>query len=159
MRPHPRIRKTIKWGGLCVAGVMVVVMVCSAWKGSGPYWTTSNGQHVVSIYQGELVYWGLPLPPSGKVLSPKFGWDHWAISRPRIVWWFVQERPTLETVVEVPLWMPIVVTLLASAVASRLDLLAARRARVGMCPKCSYPRTGLAPSSPCPECGSAAPSA
>ena len=36
-----------------------------------------------------------------------------------------------------------------------LDIRARRRARkIGHCPHCRYDRTGLAPETPCPECGS-----
>jgi hypothetical protein len=56
----------------------------------------------------------------------------------------------------VPLWIPASAAIGATALAWRLDTLARRRARVGLCPKCSYNRAGLAVGAVCPECGAAA---
>ena len=39
-----------------------------------------------------------------------------------------------------------------AAAARRLDALATRRARLNLCPKCNYDRTGLAATAVCPEC-------
>ncbi|MCC7387583.1 MAG: hypothetical protein IT431_02315 [Phycisphaerales bacterium] len=51
----------------------------------------------------------------------------------------------LDTAIYTPLWL---------AMLSALHTLRARRrARRGACPHCSYPRQGLDPQSPCPECG------
>jgi hypothetical protein len=62
--------------------------------------------------------------------------------------------------INIPLWMPLLLTVVISAAAWRRWL--RRRPRPSdRCPTCRYPRAGLAPTAPCPECGeplSAAPS-
>ena len=52
-----------------------------------------------------------------------------------------------------PLWCPLLVCAMPVIAAWRLDILARRRERVGACPTCHYSLAGLAPNSPCPECG------
>ncbi|HEX2839474.1 MAG TPA: hypothetical protein VHN77_15260 [Phycisphaerales bacterium] len=59
----------------------------------------------------------------------------------------------------IPIWVLMLLASSATYGAWRLETLATRRARAGKCPTCAYPRTDLAPSSPCPECGAAAPQA
>ena len=44
---------------------------------------------------------------------------------------------------EIPLWFPLLIVALGTAYFWRRDMIAARRARAGMCPKCNYDRTGL----------------
>lgn len=50
-----------------------------------------------------------------------------------------------------PLWPAIAALLIPTTILWLLHLRSARR--TDLCPTCHYPRTGLAPSSPCPECG------
>ena len=87
MKPHPRVRKTIKWGG-----AVVTVLLLLVWFGSLCY----NSPNY-------FVRWLGPCGPA----SPK----------------------TL-----FPLWVPCIFAL-ATIVASRLDTLARRRARLNLCPK------------------------
>jgi len=54
----------------------------------------------------------------------------------------------------IPLWCLVLVSLAATMAAWWLDT-ARRRSRVGLCSSCGYDRTGLAPMSLCPECGTA----
>jgi hypothetical protein len=58
--------------------------------------------------------------------------------------------------VGLPLWVLAAASLLATGIAWRLDTLARRPARLNLCPKCNYHRTGLENDAVCPECGSAA---
>ncbi|CAG0991473.1 hypothetical protein PHYC_02322 [Phycisphaerales bacterium] len=50
----------------------------------------------------------------------------------------------------VPLWVP---SLLLAAVSALLWRSHLRDRRANNCPECNYPLSGLAPGSPCPECG------
>jgi hypothetical protein len=146
MKPHPRIRKTVKWGGpiLCVA--IVVLFVASASMRLA-YWHSSSG---IEVYANSgFIAAGVWLP----VESPG-----WSVDRERyaIQWWrFEWHVYSLEMwAIAFPIWLPLPLVLSATLGAWRLDTLARRRARSGKCPKCGYDRRGLPPSSPCPECGS-----
>lgn len=55
----------------------------------------------------------------------------------------------------IPLWIPVLVVVLPTCAAWRLDAVA-RRVRMGFCSKCDYSRAGLPLGSVCPECGAAA---
>jgi hypothetical protein len=149
VKPHPRIRKTVKWGGAVVSVVLVVVWVGSGWfsvvweskySGAGGI---QSGQFVVLAYRTL----SRPTPDAGWTVTRRdwqfkwsFGWIH---------------GPGLMCV-SVPLYAPAVIALFMSESAWRLDTLARRRARVGFCPKCHYSRTGLAVGAVCPECGTGA---
>ncbi len=67
--------------------------------------------------------------------------------------------PGIFSKLQVPLWIPVGLTLVFTALASWPEITARRRARVGVCPRCSYSRTGLKSDAQCPECGAAAPAA
>ena len=55
--------------------------------------------------------------------------------------------------VQIPLWMPLIVTAVPAAFAVRGEVRRRRAIRHGACPKCGYSRAGLEPGTPCPECG------
>jgi len=52
-----------------------------------------------------------------------------------------------------PIWPAVVASFFVSVAAWSLDILARRRGRLNLCPKCHYDRTGLAAGAVCPECG------
>lgn len=55
--------------------------------------------------------------------------------------------------VQVPLWMPLVVTAIPAAFVVRGEVKRRRAIRNGACPTCGYSREGLEPDAACPECG------
>ena len=149
VKPHPRIRKTVKWGGAVVTVLLMVV-----WVGSG-WWSVLSisrhyGLHVAggsvtvlhldSSFKSEpgwqiakhgLNSSGVRFSYSPAFLSFAGGWT--AI---------------------IPLWWLVPVPLLASIFAWRLDARARGLGKVPRCPRCGYDRTGLALLAGCPECGS-----
>ena len=149
MRPHPRIRKTIKWGGAAVTVLLLVVWVVSyRWSPM----LHDGGSNVAMIVDGTLTV-GTDMPgfPAGfevidvSFVAPnhlswfgKWGWssDRWGRS------------------IQVPIWTPLVFIVGGTLVAWRLDTLARRHERAHLCPKCNYDRTGLAHDAKCSECGS-----
>jgi hypothetical protein len=146
MRAHPRIRKTVKWGGAAVTVLLVVVWVGSgwryaaAWRAKGMVWIVSSGGLVVqeeapAIDSAGAIYRGQPFQ---LLLSPRC--THAA------PWWEVF----------IPLWIPALAAATLAIIAWRLDTLARRRVKLNLCPKCGYDRTGLrdAAGGKCPECGS-----
>ncbi len=60
---------------------------------------------------------------------------------------------TYEYEFEVAIWPLPAAALFFTAFLWYLDTLARRRARLNLCPKCHYDRTGLAAGAKCPECG------
>ena len=44
MKPHPRIRKTIKWGGMAVIVLLMVATIVTGWTGF--YWIHASGYGV-----------------------------------------------------------------------------------------------------------------
>ena len=147
MKPHTRIRKTIKWGGLVATVLLVIVAGASIWCGVS--WQSGTADHVF-LSAGSVVSFHI----SG---LPQVSGSRWSfrMQPPRFVW-----MPTIDTnasikmtVVVVPLWIPLVVAAGIAALAWRLDTLASRRARLDLCHICHYDRTGLALGAVCPECG------
>ena len=55
--------------------------------------------------------------------------------------------------INIPLWIPLIALIAIAIAAWRITL---RRRAAGRCRKCRYPRAGLAPGAPCPECGTPA---
>jgi hypothetical protein len=53
----------------------------------------------------------------------------------------------------VPLWIPLLLLAFPTTYLFLRDRRAARLAKTNSCPHCDYNLTGLAPNSPCPECG------
>ncbi|QQS10249.1 MAG: hypothetical protein IPK69_06415 [Phycisphaerales bacterium] len=148
MRPHPRLRKTMKWGGAAVGVLMLAAWAASerwylhhyAWPWL--YGAQRGGAYLV--HDRGAMYRMPPGVYTGRVdpTVPKVWWANASISGGR-------------TYVGIPFWLPAVVAGLCGAIAWRLDVIARRRARAGACPRCLYSRAGLAANAPCPECGAA----
>ena len=148
-----RVRKTVKWGGLVLTVLLVVVWIGSGWwqmylsGGEGSELTVAAGKLIVygpfyrlpSLTRGHVWFDTVPF-----VLQWWFDWgtndDRWPFSIP--IWHFA-----------IPLWFPFLLSLLATAAAWRADAKYLRRVREGACPACGYDRAGLAAGSLCPECG------
>jgi hypothetical protein len=129
---------------------VMCVLLLAGWLGSVRWYAGWIGPsaHSVRILAGRVVVENREsigiFPPARWMfgrrrlqLALRPGWDFGSSA-----WWVV-----------VPLWMPLVPTLMATATAWRLDTLARRRARIGLCPTCNYDLRGLPAASPCPECG------
>ena len=149
MKPHPRppiIRKTIKWGGVVVTVLLVVVWVGST-SVSGGLPPLGNCGIVVKQGRAQIIV-GVPLSElpreylterRGMLLA--FQWD----SLPR------------GAVLFVPVWAMVLVAMGTTCWAWVLDARARNElaVRMNLCPKCNYDRTGLAAGAVCPECGAA----
>ncbi|HEX2838131.1 MAG TPA: hypothetical protein VHN77_08400 [Phycisphaerales bacterium] len=152
MRPHPRIRKTIKWGGLVAAVGAAALWWVSTYRNVTYYnprglWIDLVTGRVQMFYPQRTSPFKLPNGWSIRVKRTDTAWRPMAFS----------DRGVM--CVYVPCWTLLLASFSASALAWRLDTLARRREKVNACKSCGYDRTGLAPSSPCPECGAAAPQA
>jgi hypothetical protein len=150
MKPHPRIRRTIKWGGAAMTVLLVVVWIGSGWWFAslrclaGFYLEVGAGTVQVTHIDGE------PQGPNyqiGRYAGPGF----------RRAWWFQDVRAPYFHAIVIPIWVVLAVVLPAASIAWRFDAVATRRdraRRLGLCLRCNYERIGLSPGSPCPECGS-----
>jgi hypothetical protein len=156
MRPHPRIRKTIKWGGAAVT-----VLLVGVWIGSGWWNCTIVRLSEVTAWAGhgvlEIQYWDSFSRAMGSDESVLF-------SRPAILrresfemqyWFSSQSQLPQYCHIQIPIWLAVVASIGAWAVSWRLDTLARHRAKLNLCPHCNYDRTGLTggAGAVCPECG------
>jgi hypothetical protein len=147
MNPHPRIRKTAKWGGAVVCVVLVGVWVSSTMLFA--FVATPRG------FYAEIVAGRLQTMTSSDNhdVVPHTVWN--AMRVPVTVrWWFSTGYLGPLRVLAIPLWPPAALALAPTLLAWRLDALARRRARLNYCPSCNYDRRGLPTASLCPECGS-----
>jgi hypothetical protein len=144
MKPHPRIRKTIKWGG-----AVVTVLLLVAWVGSGWWVCARSGSHsILAVAAGdfEVHAWaGAPAPATERWIFGELG------SRPRWSGGFTWVKNGIEA--HLPLWIPLIACGATTVVAFRFDALARHRARQNLCPNCNYDRAGIAGDAKCPECG------
>jgi hypothetical protein len=151
MRPHPRIRKTIKWGGAAVTLLLVVVWMVSGWWSAA--WASDGGRGV-AVATGYVVFFHTPPIPHRNfylVPIPSNAPYRWA-------WLPILKANTQKWQLYLPLWPAILLATPITFAAWRLDGLARRqaRARLNLCPKCGYDRAGLvggAAGAKCPECG------
>lgn len=157
MRRHPRIRKTMKWGGAAVSLVLLATFISSAWwtvarrapDGSWDgvsMWHLSAGQvgHSHFLLSGERP----PAQPEWRIYATQWPF-RWGFDLSRF-----HSRPVwASSAIAVPLWLPAAIVMGATAVAWRLDSQARHRARAGICLRCGYDRSGLAADAACPECG------
>ncbi|HVU64535.1 MAG TPA: hypothetical protein VHC70_11205 [Phycisphaerales bacterium] len=153
MKPHPRIRKTIKWGKY--GGAAVTLLLVVVWIGSGLYHIAWQGKSGASLGIAEGICRVGYLPDWYSMgLDPGWEWYRETFHPFRFQWgfdWISGSGWTLD----VPLWLPTLVAFSTASVAWCLDALARRRARggVNLCPKCNYDRAGIAADAKCPECG------
>jgi hypothetical protein len=146
MKPHPRIRKTIKWGGAVVTLLLVVVWIGSGWWDVG--WV-SQKLECVDVGYGVVCFERMRdcrPPPRPGLRTERNGQYFLHLG---LTWYNHSDG----WVLTLPLWIPAALCLLPSAVALRLDAIARRRARLNLCPKCNYDRAGIAKDVVCPECG------
>jgi hypothetical protein len=151
MKPHPRIRKTIKWGGAAVTVLLVVVWVGSIWWDVA--WC-SKRIGFVDVGAGGI---GFLYHQPSKSDSSIAGWRFDDVADDASMrWWFnvtaVNSWATWCSIT-IPLWCPFGIIAVACGLAWRLDTLARRRAKLNPCAKCGYDLTGLLKDAKCPECG------
>jgi hypothetical protein len=161
MRPHPRIRKTVKWGGAVVTVLLAAVWIGSAWW-SLTYWRLrAHANTKLFEVEGGLVraeFAAGTLDPED--FDAVTEWRLWRY-RDRMRWWWPRVHGTrygrlrTEYSLCVPLWAPASISAIALITATAFDMAARRRARLNLCPNCGYDRTGRAASAKCPECGAA----
>ncbi len=151
MKPHPKLRKTIKWGGAALTVLLVVVWIGSMWWG---VLLPLSSADTLAIEAGSASIQHAPRMVS--LIAP----DGWILARTSEPFHF---KPSWESVpptwkLDIPLWFLALPASTTAAAAWHLDARAHRRARLNLCPTggCNYDRTGLAGDAVCPECGASA---
>lgn len=147
VRPHPRIRKTVKWGGLAASVVLATAWIGSVWW---QFWWYKRDGESVFVVNGIL-----ETTHVGGRGSLRNARGHWRLYRvpPAIEWLARLDVRSNPWDVQVPIWSLVLPAALATAVAWRSDAIARRRFRAGACASCGYDRRGLADDAVCPECG------
>jgi hypothetical protein len=147
MKPHPIIRKTIKWGGAAVTVVLVVVWIGSGW---GRFGTPPGARYRVDIWHGRLSF----AHSDGNGMVVTYTWRT-QIGRWLVIWSPDAQLGSSRWLVCVPLWPLFLCSSSLSAVLGLQDARARLRARekLNLCPKCGYDRAGIAADAKCPECG------
>lgn len=148
MRPHPRIRKAVKWGGAVVCAVLLIAWIGSAFWRVGRYdsrvWVlASNGVIVISLWHTQP-----------KSTPSDVRWVARPVSADRFDFRFRGFRTPALSEIEIPLWVPALLPVVPTVIAWRRDNVARCKPK-GACPACGYDRAGLARAAACPECGSA----
>ncbi len=152
MKPHPRLRKTIKWGGASLTVLLALVWVwipCGLDRVRLPFgvhlraggdWVNVYGSpHVSEPRASFAASWGE---------HPETGWE-----TPELWRFYLYGDGSHHWGVLAPMWMVIASLLVATTAAWYLDALAGRRQLANLCRKCNYDRTGLPIGAACPECG------
>ena len=143
VKPHPKLRKTVKWSAAVVAVLLVIAWAESAvatvylWDCGGKWMCLHFGGLVAGVDDQSGFVGRLGRTPG------TFG----------VEWGFGAAWSAGGGYLGIPLWCPAAITLAACLIASRLDSLARRRERKHLCAKCGYDRRGLASDMVCPECG------
>ena len=165
MKPHPRIRKTIKWGGAVVTVLLAVVWIWSGWIRFVIYTGSEFGP--IGVKHGQIHIGIVTVHSSAVPISPRGYFVIQNQPAPEWRWWFGRSYATARATVSspvllyseqsfiAPLWPFVVASMLACGIACYRDDLFARRARLNLCLSCNYDRAGLAAGAVCPECGQA----
>jgi hypothetical protein len=170
MKPHPRIRKTIKWGGAAVTVLLVVVWVGSGWlsvrftahpRVPAVTLRPSGFGHSSGEIPSRFCGVGAGTVETGELFSQEctfYPEPGWTVHRREFTqaWGWGLDRSGSSWIAYFPLWWVVLPCVVCTVAAYLLDSLARRRARLNLCPKCRCNRTGLAASALCPECGAAA---
>lgn len=150
MGPHPHIRKVVKWGGLALATVLAAAWVAMVWVRVG---YAFPGGLFIALESGCVWYEvsATQADPGQVVCGRNPGWMTDSANG-AMAWWVDWDHGRA-----IPLWIPLVLVAIPTALAWRTDITAARRTRLRLCPACAYDRSGLLALTPCPECGSMGP--
>jgi hypothetical protein len=152
VNPHPRIRKTVKWGGAAASAVYLAGWALSVFWPFGGTW---DQRHYVGAHCG--AYYVMIVEPGGPPAFDVFWIDtSRGVGLDRLCWWFGTEPGNLFRHYLVPAWSLVALAAVATAIGWHADARADRARRDNLCSKCQYDLSGLAPGAVCPECGAAA---
>ncbi len=165
MRPRPCIRTALRWISSALTGLLVACWIGSAW------WCLEwhNGTLEEVVVQCGCLRATIEMGPTSST-STMNGWYFWKLPPDAPMQWMprYQHSRFLSAIpgaplchifyLTLPLWIPAALSAVPTAAAWHLHRLARRRehaARTHRCPRCGYDLAGIAPATPCPECGGA----
>jgi hypothetical protein len=151
MRRRSRLRRVLKWGGLVMSLLIVLVFVASMWWYVGYLRTDGQRAWAYSIESGSFIIIPVFRPPPldsptaggsvGKIRDVRCFWTFLGVigsrSRPRNTWFYM------------PLWIPFLLFALPTTFLFWRDR---RRIPPGHYQRCRYDLTANT-SGVCPECG------
>jgi hypothetical protein len=151
MKPHPRIHKAIKWGGVAVVLLLLATWNVSKFSGKSVYYR--HGGFVVFFTLGTIDLHWADISKGGYV-NPELqqGLHLFMAWRGSVHGPFWHSDPVLWQCT-VPPELPLAVSFLAVAAAWLAEWRTRRRVVQGRCPACNYDRAGIAADAKCPECG------
>jgi len=155
----------MKWGGAAATVVLAAIWVSSGWW-EAAYGPRNGMRFEIVAYSGLMrIAWtdSRDVPPhfaeGGSFYTGEFRLYWWA-------WrWYARDslasitagRLKGDFLVVFPLWVFPLAMVPPTLLAWRLDARARRSSYSGTCISCRYSRAGLAPATPCPECGTVNP--
>ncbi len=148
----------MKWGGAVVTVLLVVVWIGSGWQQIA--WISPR-RLWIAFGDGRVAVGDPPVSRVGSLgrvftIQLKTGYHGSDLHPFKLLWSFDPSTDPTRPAVFLPLWPVVAASVAATAIAWRLDTLVRRRAKMNLCPKCGYDRTGLATNdAKCPECGAA----
>ena len=149
MKPHPRIRKTVKWGGAALGAALLGAWIVAQWHGymvfdrGGTGWGIQGGAVCrVDVSRSDVRGMGTVRYRNEPTLASVF----------QGAFRFHANSPMGARADCLPMWIPAFCAFGCAGLAQLCERRAARRT-FGLCPKCNYDRTGLAAGAVCPECG------
>ena len=153
MNKRSRVKSIARWTAWVLAVLLPAMWVATIWGSSCAVVTLGArrlqvmvGLEEGTIWEGLILYDG---HDSTRLWEP-----HRVATIPDEWWPRVIGIPPFMTFVHVPLWIPwIAICGLLGYLCIDRRIERQRRLRQH-CEKCDYPRLGLAPDAPCPECGS-----
>jgi len=138
----------MKWGGACAAFAMVALWVASVWIDI--LWWSKSGL-LVGMQRSRLSITQIPpwkdAETGWRVVSDE-------LERKLPVQWEAMFHGTPRArSASIPIWQALLAVGLVAMIGWRMDAIAVRRVRKGLCCGCGYDLAGIAKGAKCPECG------
>lgn len=154
MTLQPRTRRLLKWSTLAAALLLLITWAVStrvrvAWHEAFNY-SCAFGEGCLHVVIDTSWWWDQLPPPRSPIPT---GWYTHVTNEVTIQWGPESNTKFNIKSFSIPLWMLFVPLSALSVALWRFDSRATQREATHRCPACTYPRTGLTPTSPCPECG------
>lgn len=137
MKPHLRVRKTVKWGGAVIVVLLVALWIYNGW------WSilfVNARSATVIADSGRLL-----IGPVRLTEGERRWLRRWPSSNPgRFRWGLSVERAHMTRQIAIPLWFPTALCVISASAAWRFDIMTRRRTHSGNCPSCNHNLAGLA---------------